>query len=366
MAGFVRQIVVLALLGGAGFGAYQAFQHYAVATEDTGGGRRGAPAPLVEVATVEESVIERSVSAVGSGTPVRSVELKLLASGRVEAVGFRGGDAIEAGTVLVRLNEDVARATLTEAEADLVEARSAHERAQTLRQQGRVAEASAESALAGLARAEARVQRARTDLENRQLVAPFDGVIGFSNVEIGTSVGTDTVIAALDDLSRLTVEFRVPERFFGEVRAGAVLRAASQIFPDEVFEGVVSAVGRRVDTVSRTFEVRGLIDNADLRLPGGSFLRVELVFDDRNGVTVPEEAVVSQGDGNHVYVVGDDNRAERREVRLGVRRVGSVEILDGVSAGERVITRGIQRVRDGAPVQLPGAAPQGGGRPQTS
>lgn len=366
MAGFVRQIAVLALIGGAGYAAYTAVQHYAVATEDTGGGRRGGFATLVEVATVEESVIERSVSAVGSGSPVRSVELKLLASGRVEAVNFRGGEAVEAGTVLVRLNEDLARAAVNEAEADLVEARGAHDRVQTLRQQGRVAEAAAEAALATLARAEARVQRARTDLDNRQLRAPFDGVIGFPDVEIGTSVGTDTVIAVLDDLSQLSVEFRVPERFFGEVREGAVLRAESQIFPGEVFEGVVAAVGRRVDTVSRTFEVRGLIDNADLRLPGGSFLRVELVFDDRNGLTVPEEAVVSQGDGSHVFVVGEDDRAQRRPVRLGVRRVGTVEVLEGVSAGERVITRGIQKVRDGAPVQLPGAAPQGGGRPRTS
>lgn len=366
MAGIARQILALALIGGAGYGAYTAFQHYAVATEDTGGGRRGAPATPVEVATAEDTVIERSVSAVGSGTPVRSVELKLLASGRVEAVAFRGGETVEQGTVLVRLNEDVARATLTEAEADLVEARSAHDRAQTLREQGRVAEASAESALAALARAEARVQRARTDFDNRQLRAPFEGVIGFPEVEIGTSVGTDTVIAVLDDLSWLSVEFRVPERFFGEVREGAVLRAESQIFPGEVFEGEVAAVGRRVDTVSRTFEVRGLIDNTDLRLPGGSFLRVELVFGDRNGVTVPEESVISQGDGAHVFVVGDDNRAQRREVRLGVRRVGTVEVLEGISAGEQVITRGIQRVRDGAPVQLPGAAPQGGARPRTS
>lgn len=360
MAGILRQAVVLLVIGGVGYGGYEAFRHYAVATEDTGASRRGNSATVVEVAIAEESLIERSVSAIGSGTPVRAVELKMLTSGRVEAVAFRGGETVEAGTVLVRLRDEDARAALAEAQADLVEARSAYERAQTLRQQGRVAEASAEAALAALARSEARLQRAQTDMENRELIAPFDGVIGFPGVELGTSVGSDTVIAALDDLSRLSVEFRVPERFFGEVREGATLRAESSIFPDEVFEGEITAVGRRLDVVSRTFEVRGIIDNADLRLPGGAFLRVELVFDDRTGVTVPEEAVVSQGDGHHVFVVGEDDRAQRREIRLGIRRVGTVEVLDGIEAGERVITRGIQRVRDGAPVRLQGGAPEGG------
>lgn len=357
MAGLLRQTVVLALLGAAGYGGYLAFEHYAPA--DAAQPARSRPAPVVEVAEVKAGLVERSVTAVGSGSAVRSVELKMLASGRVEAVSFRGGEPVLAGTVLVRLNDDAARAALAEARADLTEAQGAFARTQTLREQGRVAEAAMEAAQAELSRAEARVLKAETDLANRTLLAPFTGVIGFPEVEIGTSVGSDTVVAGLDDLSELSVEFRVPERFFGEVREGAKLRAESRIFPGEIFEGTVSGVGRRLDLVSRTFEVRAIIENEDLRLPAGAFLRVELVFDNREGLMVPEEAVVSEADRNHVFVVAD-GKAQRRIVRLGSRQFGSVEVLEGVAAGESVIVRGVQKVRDGQAVQLPG---QGGERP---
>lgn len=357
MAGLLRQTAVLVLLGAAGYGGYVAVEHFAPA--GAAQPERSRPAPVVEVATVSSGPIERSVTAVGSASAIRSVELKLLASGRVEEVSFRGGEPVLAGATLVRLEEDAARAALAEARADLAEAQGAFDRTQTLRDQGRVSDAAMEAAMAQLARAEARVLKAETDLRNRTLVAPFSGVIGFSEVEIGTSVGTDTVVAGLDDLSRLSVEFRVPERFFDDVREGARVRAESRVFPGEVFEGIVSGVGRRLDLVSRTFEVRAVIDNESLRLPAGAFMRVELVFDKRQGLMVPEEAVVSEADRNHVFVV-KDGRAERRLVTLGSRQVGAVEVLDGIEQGESVIVRGVQKVRDGQAVQLPG---QGGGRP---
>jgi membrane fusion protein (multidrug efflux system) len=366
MAGIMRQTLVLGLLVGAGYGGYLAFERYAVA-EDVAPSR-ARPAPVVEVAEVRAAEIERSVSAVGSGSAVRSVELKMLASGRVEHVGFVGGELVEAGAVLVRLDDDSARAALTEAVADLTEARGAFGRSEVLRAQGRVAEAALESAQANLSRAEARVLRAETDLANRSIVAPFDGVIGFPDVEVGSSVGTDTIIAGLDDLSRLSVEFSVPERFFGDVREGARLRAESSIFPGEIFEGAVSGVGRRLDLVSRTFEVRALIDNPGRRLPAGAFLRVELVFDKRQSAIVPEEAVISRNDRSFVFVV-EDGKAVERSVELGTRQVGSVEVLSGISAGEKVIVRGTDKVRNGAAVRLPGEGGQGqpgGNGPRTS
>ena len=358
MAGFLKQVVVLALLAGAGYGGFMAYEHYFAVAEE-GGGRRGRPAPVVEVAAAETAIIERSVAAVGSGRAVRSVDLQMLAAGRVEQIGFTGGERVSAGQVLVRLNEEAARAALAEARADFVEAEGALQRTMTLREQGRVAEAALEAAQAAVARTRARVLRAEDDLENRRLVAPFDGTVGFSDVEIGSSVGPNTVLATLDDLTQLEIEFSVPERFFGDVTEGAVVRATSQIYPDDSFNGTVTGVGRRLDVVSRTFEVRALIDNSDMRLPAGAFLRVELVFDDREGVVLPEEAIVSQADSSHVFVVVD-GKAQRRPVRLGMRRVGEVEILEGVAAGEQVIVRGVQKVRDGQEVRLPEARPAPG------
>jgi membrane fusion protein (multidrug efflux system) len=287
------------------------------------------------------------------------VELKMLAAGRVVEVGFEGGQPVSTGDVLLRLERDVAEAALSEARADYLEAEGVLSRTRTLREQGRVAEAALEAAEAAMARARSSVLRAENNLENRQLLAPFDGVVGFTEFEVGARVDNDTTVATIDDLSSLTVAFTVPERFFGDVVEGAQVRAESQIYPDMVFEGVVTGVGRRLDTVSRTFEVRAEIANEDALLPAGAFLRVTLVFDAREGVLLPEEAIVSQSDSSHVFVV-EDGRAIQRPVQLGARRVGAVEVLSGVEAGEAVIIRGVQKVRDGLPVREAGEAPPSG------
>jgi membrane fusion protein (multidrug efflux system) len=156
----------------------------------------------------------------------------------------------------------------------------------------------------------------------------------------------------MDDLTALDADFAVPERFFAEVRPGRKVRATTRALPDVVLEGEVVAVDRRVNENTRAFRVRARFENPDQRLPGGLFMRVELVLEARDGLLVPEEALVPQGGGLILYVLDDENRAQRRVVQVGSRRAGEAEILDGVSIDDRVIVRGVQKVRDGVPVRL--------------
>jgi membrane fusion protein (multidrug efflux system) len=214
-----------------------------------------------------------------------------------------------------------------------------------------VAAASLDTAAAERARAEARLAKARDDLANRSLRAPFAGVVGFPTVDVGAVVDADTVIASLDDLSSIRVDFRVPERFFGDVTPGAAVRAETTVWPGEVFRGEVIGLSRRVDPVSRSFEVRARIDNTDYRLPSGVFLRVALVLEGREAVLAPEEAVTTRGDEASLYVVAD-GKARRRIVTLGARLEGRVEVTSGLSAGEVVVTRGVQKLRDGSAVTV--------------
>jgi membrane fusion protein (multidrug efflux system) len=146
------------------------------------------------------------------------------------------------------------------------------------------------------------------------------------------------------------------------VRAGQRVKATSAAFGERAFEGVIVTVDSRIDRVSRAFKVRAKIPNHDLTLPAGMFMLVELTLAERDALTVPEEAVVAADDDNDVFVIVDD-KAERRPVTLGQRNFGEVEIVDGLSAGERVVVRGIQRVKAGDTVKVLNDIEDGGDAP---
>ncbi|MDF2234267.1 efflux RND transporter periplasmic adaptor subunit [Albimonas sp. CAU 1670] len=354
MASIARQLLVLAVLaGGAGWFIHQQSQQ-----EQAEAQSRARPAPGVVVAEAQAGEVERVVSAVGTGRALRSVELRFSVGGRVTAIQFRDGDPVEADEPLATLDDGSERAALAVVQAELAEARAAFDRAVQLQDQGRITASTYDSAKAEMLRAEARLDSARADLGHMILRAPFGGVIGFSEIEEGAVVSSSTPVATLDDISQLDVEFMVPERFFGDVRAGAPVRARTRIFPDETFEGVVEAIDRRVDEVSRAFLVRARFDNPGLRLPAGVFMQVDLVLGSRPGVIAPEEALVTEAGEVYLYVVGPDDKVQRRAVTLGGRRAGEAEILEGLVAGERVVVRGVQKVRDGAPVRVLGEAPR--------
>ncbi|MFT4795751.1 MAG: membrane fusion protein (multidrug efflux system) [Paracoccaceae bacterium] len=364
MASLLRQLLALAFITAAAAWAIMSQQS---AGDDAATASRARPAPVVEVEPARIARVERSVSAVGTGRARRSVELRPVDAGRVLNIAFASGDLVAEGAALVTLDSASEVAALAEAEAGLEETRAAYARAEALQKQGRVTGQSFEGARADLLRAEARLGLARADLEERVIRAPFAGLVGLTDLTEGALVGRDTAIATLEDLSVLRVEFRTPERFFAEIALGDQVRVETTIHPGETFEGRVVAIDRRVDETSRAFRVRAEIPNPDLKLPSGLFLRVSLVFDARDGVVAPEQAVTVEGDGAYVYVVDADGKVERRAVVIGQRRDGMAETISGLAAGENVVTRGIQKVSDGTKVRLPGdVPPQKPGKPDAA
>lgn len=349
MAGAFRQILATATIVAIGIGGWYAWSTFGEAAEPQSSRERPPPGVVVTPTRIE--TLERTVAAVGSGRPVRSVQLAPSSGGRIVEIGFEGGEAVEAGAVLLRLDPTNQQSSLTEAEAELRQRQADFDRQQALLKQGRVIESVFENAAAALSIAEVVVERAKKDLRDRTLTAPFDGVVAFRTADIGALMDANTPVGALDDISALNVDFSVPERFYGEVKIGFPIRATTEIFPGEVFTGELIGVGRRIDTVSRSFTARARIDNPDLRLPADVFMRVKLVLEERSGVIAPEEAISSEGGAAYLYVVSD-GRAQRRRVKIGIRREGVAEIVQGVEAGEMVVTRGLQKVRDGAPVRV--------------
>jgi membrane fusion protein (multidrug efflux system) len=345
-----KQLLVLLVLAGIAFGGYEGYRTYlappeAVESDD------GPSVVSVETAVAERRSLARAVEAVGTTRARRSVEIVPLEPGRVAAVNFRTGERVDMGDVLVELDDDIERADLAEAEAMLAERRQAVERTRQLQQSNAVSLAQLELVLAQNAAAEAQLDRARRRLADRDIRAPFAGVVGLTDVDPGARVEEGEAIARIDDLSEVEIEFSLPETLFAEIRPGQPVTAGSAAFPGRVFTGEVGAIDTRIDEIGRSFKVRAVLPNPEGALPAGMFMFLTLVLEENEAVTVPEEAVIAQAAETYVYVV-EGGAARRRPVATGQRQDGRIAILDGLAEGEVVVTRGIARLRDGAAVRV--------------
>ncbi|MGE0210386.1 MAG: efflux RND transporter periplasmic adaptor subunit [Parvibaculaceae bacterium] len=350
--GVLKQAVSIVVVVVAAAGAYAAYdQLSATRTTDTARAEQARQPVRVETAPAAERRMESRVEAVGSSLARQSIEVVALASGRVEAIEFEPGDKVKAGEVLIRLDDDIERADMAQAEGAVKENDLALKRATTLRKTNTVAQASLDTLLAQKATVTAALDRAKRRLADRNVRAPFDGIVGMRRVDVGARVDDSTVLTTLDDLSEIRVEFSLPETFFGRVSIGQPVTATTAAYGARRFEGKVASIDSRVDAAGRSFKVRATIPNADLALPAGMFMQVSLQLENRLTVAVPEEAVVPQAGKSYLFVIAD-GAAKRREVVLGMREPGAVEVVDGVKAGDMVVTGGLQRLRDGSAVQV--------------
>lgn len=350
-----KQILVVLVLGGIAAAGYYGWQTYndsqAAQTADT---KPKARAVTVETENAAYRDLDVLIEAVGSTRAIRSVEITPLASGRVTELGFIVGKPVEKGQVLLRLDDDIQRADLAEAEARLKDAENNLQRSETLKKSNNVSVATVETLTAQLAIAKAQRDRARRRLNDRTVRAPFSGVVGFTNIELGSRVEEGDVVTVLDDLSTVEVEFSLPEMLFGKVSLDKRVVADAAAFPNRTFTGKIEQIDSRIDPVSRAFKARAIVKNEEQVLPSGMFVHLSVVLDAERALVVPEEAVIVDGSRAYLFaVVKQDGklRAERRYVALGRRAFGVVEILEGVAEGDAVIVRGHQKARDGALVQ---------------
>jgi membrane fusion protein, multidrug efflux system len=348
----VKQIliagVILLVIGGG------AFWYHRDDGEGASAAIREEPPPVpVTVARASLDTISERIEAVGSTLARQAVDIVSLDSGRVVEIGFAPGDQVEAGTLLVRLDDATEQAAVAEAEAELREAELALERARQLRANNTIAQATVDEREAEYRSARARLDRAEKQLAERSVRAPFAGVVGMKRIDVGARVDDSTILTTLDDLAEVEVDFSVPEVFFGRVRPGQEVSARSSAFAGETFIGRIATIDTRIGEVSRAFRVRAVLPNPDLVLPAGMFMHVEVVLSERETVLIPEETVLAEGNQTFVFVI-EGEQAVRRPVRLGQREAGRVEVIDGLGGGERVARGGLQRLRDGAVVEIRG------------
>lgn len=346
-----RQLLLIAMLAAVAFGGYQAWQSYAASRADTASEQNGGGTMLVEVRPASRHTMSTTVEAVGSTIAAQSIEIVSLAEGRIHGLLFRSGQKVSQGDELVELDRDMQDADATEAEAALVRIKAELERAQSLFGSKIVAASRVEELTAQLAAAEAELKRARRQLADRTIRAPFAGTVGLNRVDIGARITEDTVITTLDDLSHVKVEFTVPENLFGIARIGQIVEARTAAYPDRVFTGKVVEIDSRIDAASRAFQVRADLPNEDGALPAGMFMQVSMSLTGGEATVIPEEAVIAESGAAFVFIV-EDGKASRRQIEIGRRAFGIVEVVSGITPDTLVVTRGTSKLRNGMSVKV--------------
>jgi membrane fusion protein (multidrug efflux system) len=291
------------------------------------------------------------LTALGTAHAAESIQVTARISSVISRINFTEGQDVPEGQLLAELDSKEIRADLAVAEASLQQSRSVYERSRQLADTRVISQSQLEELEAKMKMDEAQVQAARARLDNASVRAPFAGTVGLRRVSLGDLVGPDTKITTLDDTRSIRLEFTVPENFLSELHDGMPIAAESSVYPGRPFTGSVMSIDSRVDPVTRAVTVIAKIPNPDRLLKPGMFLTVRLERARRQVLMVPEEALSPRQGRQFVFLV-KDGRAVEREVELGARSPGLAEIRSGVVNGDVIVTEGIQRLRDGAPVQL--------------
>lgn len=320
--------------------------------------RAKAAVPVETVVAVSET-LPRVLSGVGSLRADESVTLSSEIVGRVTHIGFDEGSRVRRGQVLFELDPAIYRAEAEQAEANYQLARRNHERAQELSGRGLISHADRDAAAASFQVAQAARSLATARLAKTRIEAPFDGIAGLRRVSPGDYVAAGQELVSIEAVSTLKLDFRLPEITLPLLRTGQRLQLHVDAYPGEVFEGELYAIEPRVADDTRSIGLRARLPNPEGKLRPGLFARVELqAGDPAPTVVVPEQALFPRGDKQFAYVI-EQGAAALREVAIGQRVPGRVEILSGIAAGEAVIVTGLQRLGPGTPVNATPAAARG-------
>ena len=316
--------------------------------------QRGGPASVFAEPVLERE-FSRDIEALGTLEPIEQVDLSLNASDRITALYFDDGERVRAGKTLLSLAQREQLALVESAEADVEEAARQLERVSRLAVAEAVSQSELDSAQRDLDSAEANLRALQSRQKDRVLVAPFDGVLGFRRVSVGSFVRPGDVIATLIDDSEMNLDFDVPSIFTRSIQPGTAIIAETDDLPGAMFSGAIETLDNRIDPITRSIRARASIPNPDRLLRSGMFMRVTVTADPRWSLAIPESAVQPVGPRTFVWRVTPENgtlKARRVEVELGQRADGFIEVKSGLVQGDRVITEGIIRVRDGSELKL--------------
>lgn len=305
----------------------------------------------VEAATARTDTVIDAILATGQVEAMQSIELKPDVEGRLMQILVREGTPVGRGTPLFKIDDAELKAEVAQVEAERDLARQSLNRTKDLLAQKASSQAELERAEATLRSTEAQLQRLKVRLDRTLVRAPFAGVMGQRFVSLGDYVTTDTRLAALQTVSPQRASFQVPERYAEQLKIGQQVSFRVASLPGREFVGKVDFVDPIVQLPGRTITVKARVPNPRRELQAGMFIEARLATAVRpRAVVIPEDAILPLQGSNFVWVVAD-GKATRRQVELGVRTPGFVEVKNGVEGAEQVVVGGQERLAEGAPVQ---------------
>ena len=188
-------------------------------------------------------------------------------------------------------------------------------------------------------------------LKNEKIIAPFSGRLGIREITPGILGGEDSIIATLDDIENIKLDIKVPESYSNILKRNLKIKATSESF-NETFFGNLDVISSRVDPTTRSILVQAKIKNNNYKIIPGMLINIEIIFNEKESIGVPEESIIQQGTRTVVYKVIEDKSVSLTEVKTGIRNFGKVEILSGLSTGDKIVTEGVSKIRDKAQIKL--------------
>ena len=320
-------------------------------------GEQPEPPAFVSLGEVRQEAWERRIEAIGSVASYQGVVVSTEAEGVVREISFEAGSSVEAGQVLVRLDAEVEEAQLAAAEAAAELAVTTLQRTQELFDSNTISKADLDAAEATVKQTRAQADNLRAVIAKKTVLAPFAGRLGIRQINVGQFLNKGAAVVSLQALDPVYVEFSLPQQRLGAIAEGLSVRVHVDAFPESSFEGELTAVNPEIDPVTRSVRIQATLANADGKLRPGMYVTVDVVLPQAEQViAVPETAVVYAPYGSTVFVAaegepGADGKkplvAELRNVRLGERRGDFVAIVSGLNPGERVVTSGGFKLKQG-------------------
>ena len=377
---FLRILLVLlflaAMIGGLAFMKFQQIQgEIAMFSQPM-------PPSSVSAVTVEAMSWQPRLGAIGNVQAVQGVLVNNQVAGQVERILFESGDMVSAGQALVQLDTEVDEADLAGLVASLDLSETQLRRNQKLLKDRAVSQGDYDEISAQVSQAKAQVQSKQALIEKKTIRAPFDGQLGIRRVNLGQFLAAGSAIAELEALDPVYVDYAVPERHLAKLSVDQPVQITVSAYPEQVFDGRITAISPAVDRETRNVQIRALFENPDRLLRPGMFAKVETLLPQKDKVlTLPRQAVTFNTYGDSVFVIeeqapegageqanaGDSAEAgaapklvvQRRQIETGDVRADQVEVLDGLSEGERVVSAGQVKLRNGVEVAIVDDPPSG-------
>lgn len=354
-----KQFLAIAIIGAVGYGVWHQRERVMQLTgisfgkESERGGRRGRggdQVPVIVEPVRTAQAVDR-IQAIGNGLANRSITIFPEVSGVISEIDFKAGQRVQQGDLLVKLDDAQARIAVSIAETKLADAKRTLERNLALLPKRAVAEVTVDTSRTAVKTAELELAQAKEALADRTIRAPFDGVLGIPQVDLGDRVSDTTAITSLDDRSVIIIAFDVPEIYLKQLKRGQTVTATNAGFRGQVFEAEITEINSRIDTATRAVRVRAALQNPDDTLRSGMSFNVSMTLEGAEYPVIPELALLWERSGSYVWRISQ-GKAERVTVAV-VKRVDGTILVDGaLSDGQLVVVEGTQRLRPGREVSF--------------